>query len=209
MSEANVERHEVESLLGGQLAVEKKHIVPLWLEIVLYVGLIAVSAGLVLVANVSDPNDISVDFARAILYVYYTGTIIVSISGFGIVVLLRKHEEFIWFFAIYVGSIFSLWNLAVDSWFDTQMHTIFYILTCTGCIFMSVGVSRITICRRWKYRWIVKLTFIIGLTLCHIVSIVDILGYRVIPLCVGIGLCVLAYIIAHSGSSIKETCNKS
>jgi len=191
-----VDRYDEESLLGHHV-VGKKLSVPLTLEIFLHIGLLAVATGLLMVASVSDPERISKQTAVVIFSVYYCGSLLVSSCGFLVVFHLRKHNEFIWFMCVYVGTLLSMWNTIIDSWLESKNHFIYFILTGLGCISICTGMSQITVYRHMKYRWIVKGLLIMGIVLCHVVSMVDAYGYRMILLSIGVGVVTVTGVIAR------------
>ena len=183
---------------------QKKPILSWPVEVILHAGAILMATGIIMIAAVDEPEEIDRTYALTAVCSYYGGSLLVTIGGFIGVSHSRHHNEFGWFLTLFVGSLLSVWNGLIDSLIGSKAPIVFYAICGTGCMLMCIGLSQITVFRHDSYRSLWKFGIIVGLTLCHVMSIMDIQTYRLTILCTGIALVAISYILARLRSKRSE-----
>ena len=183
---------------------QKKPILSWPLEIILQAGSVFMATGIIMIAAVDEPETVDMTYALIAVCAYYAGALLVTIGGFIGVLHARQHNEFGWFLTLFLGTLLSTWNGVIDSFISSKSMIIFYAICGAGCLLECISISQITIFRHDQYRAFWKAGIMVGLILCHIMTIVDIRSYRMVLLCIGIGIVSLSYIIGRVRSRHSE-----
>ena len=186
--------HDEHETLLMKVHEQKKPVLSWPVEVVLHVGFILMAVGVLMIAAVDKTDNIDFTYALVAVYAYYCESLLVTIGSFIGVLYSRHHNEFGWFLTLFLGSLLSVWNGMIDSAIGNKSPVVFYAICGTGCLLICLSISQITMFRHDKYRVRWKSGIIVGLTLCHIMSISDIQEYRMVLLCAGIGLVFISYI---------------
>jgi hypothetical protein len=194
---------ENESLLM-KVSEHKKPTLSFPVEVILHGGSIMIAVGVIMIAAVENPENVDTTYALTAVCTYYGGSLLVTMGGFIAVLHARHHNEFGWFLTLFLGSLLSVWNGVFDSLIGSKTPVVFHGICGAGCLLICLSISRITVFRHDRYRALWKLCIMVGMTLCHVMSVADIHEYRMILLGVGIGLMALAYITGRVRSKQHE-----
>jgi hypothetical protein len=171
----------------------KPRVLSLPVEVTLHTGAAMACAGVSMIAVVDDPELYERVYLLAATYTYYGGAFLLTIGGFLGILRSRHHNEFFWFLTLFVGTLLSVWNGVIEVLLDVTSPAVFYAISGAGCLLVSLAISRITLFRHDKFRIIWKSGLIVGISVCHVISISDIKRYRLIALLTGIGLTSVSY----------------
>lgn len=172
----------------------KSTVISLPVEVTLHIGAAMACIGVSMIAVVDDPEYFERVYLLTATCTYYVGALLLTAGGFLGVLTTRHHNEFLWFLTIFVGSLLSIWNGVIEVLLDVTAPMIFYIISGCGCLLVSLGTSQITLFRHDKFRIMWKSGIILGISLCHVISVSDIKRYRLVALFVGIGITSISYI---------------
>jgi hypothetical protein len=184
-----------DSKARGDPQSDKHRIIPIWIEIIIYVGLLLEGSVAFVLHFVKDLSKVSSNLSIAILACYVLGAVIVTLGGLIAVVYSRKHQQLPWFIMLFLGSCLTVLSPLVSPLFTSRVMLLYYVMVGSGYILTILAISQVSLFRHAAYKGWFKLTLVIGVTLCYFVAIRQILGDSIIPYTVGLAMSTGSYVL--------------